>query len=192
MRPAVRKLTLTAHLVASVGWIGAVIGYIALGLAAAGGGADSETIRAAWIGMELTGWYVIVPLAIASLLTGLVISLGTPWGLFRHYWVVISLLLTVVCVVVLVVHMPSVSATTAMLRVGAASGAAGTSGGQHGGHGGAGGDLFHPSVGLAILLAITALNVFKPRGLTPYGWRRQQEERAAAAHHPRITEELPA
>ena len=179
MAPALRKLTLTVHLVSSLGWVGAVVGYIALGLAAANG-ADDLTVRAAWIGMELTGWYAIVPLAVASLLTGIVISLGTPWGLFRHYWVLISLALTVVCLVVLVVHMPSVTATAAALRAGDGLAPAATSSADHGGHGGggaAGGDLFHPSIGLVVLLAITLLNVYKPRGLTPYGWRKLQEER---------------
>jgi hypothetical protein len=38
-----------------------------------------------------------------------------------------------------------------------------------------GGDLFHPGVGLLLLLAVTVLNVYKPAGLTPYGWRKQRE-----------------
>jgi hypothetical protein len=45
--------------------------------------------------MELVGWAVLVPLALASFVTGVVLSDGTPWGLFRHYWVVISLGLTI-------------------------------------------------------------------------------------------------
>jgi len=40
-----------------------------------------------------------------------------------------------------------------------------------------GGDLFHPAVGLLLLLAIAVLNVYKPAGLTPYGWRKQREQR---------------
>ena len=182
MSPGVRKLALTVHLTSSLGWIGAVIAYLALGLSARNS-EDAQTILSAWIAMELTGWYVIVPLAIASFVTGLVMSLATPWGLFRHYWVVISLALTLLSVVVLLLHMPSVTAITDSLR------AAGTGGiaavvapaehsGRGGGRGARGGDLFHPSVGLVVLLIVTALNVYKPRGLTPYGWRKQQEERA--------------
>src|SRR5205823_3537878 len=45
--------------------------------------------------------------------------------------------------------------------------------------GGLGGDLFHPGVGLLVLLAITVLNVYKPAGLTPYGWRKQREQWSA-------------
>src|SRR5262245_58690722 len=168
MPPGPRKLVLAVHLTASVGWIGAVVAYLVLGLAAATS-PDPATVRATWIAMELTGWYAIVPLALASLLTGLVMSLGTPWGLFRHYWVLISLLLTIFSTVVLLLHMPSVSATADMVRE---AGDADL--------GGLGGDLFHPGVGLVVLLAITVLNIYKPRGLTPYGWRRQGEERAAS------------
>ena len=166
LSPGLRKLVLTAHLTASIGWIGALIAYLALGLAAVTT-SEPQTVRAAWIAMELTGWYVIVPLAIGALVTGLVISLGTAWGLFRHYWVVISLVLTLFSTIILVLHMPSVSSTVEFVKQADDATLIG----------GLGGDLFHPTLGFVILLAITALNVYKPRGLTPYGWRKQQEER---------------
>ena len=84
MTPRLRKFTLTTHLAFSVGWIGAVVAYLAL-VVAAMTRQDAQTLRAAWIAMELTGWFAIVPLALASLLTGLVISLGTQWGLFMAF-----------------------------------------------------------------------------------------------------------
>ena len=107
-------------------------------------------------------------LVLAALLTGLVISMGTTWGLFRHYWVLISLALTILATVVLLLHMPTVS-----LMADAARQADGAD------LGGLGGDLLHPGVGLLVLLVITALNVYKPRGMTRYGWRRQQQQRMA-------------
>src|SRR5215208_3594380 len=103
MPPGLRKLVLTVHLTFSVGWIGAVVAYLALGLSAVTS-QDAQTVRAAWIAMELTGWSVIVPLALAALLTGLAMSLGTSWGLFRHYWVLISLGLTTFATVILLLH----------------------------------------------------------------------------------------
>jgi hypothetical protein len=165
LSPALRKLALTVHLTASLGWVGAVIAYLGLGIAAVES-SDTETIRAAWTAMEVTGWRVIVPLAIAALVTGLVMSLGTRWGLFRHYWTLISLALTVLCTAVLVLHMPAVSATARVART-----VEGTDLRM------LGGDLFHPGAGLLLLLAITMLNVYKPEGLTPYGWRKQRDER---------------
>jgi hypothetical protein len=167
LSPALRKLALTVHLTSSVGWIGAVVAYLALGVAAVTS-YDTQTVRAAWTAMELTGWWVIVPLSIAALVTGLVMSLGTRWGLFRHYWVLISLALTVVCTAVLLLHMPTVSAMASLARN--ANGADLRA---------LGGDLFHPTVGLVLLLLIAGLNVYKPAGLTPYGWRKQREERNA-------------
>src|SRR5215204_5467233 len=115
MPPGLRKFALAAHLIVSVGWIGAVIGYLALGVAAVTS-QDAQTVRAAWIAMELTGWFAIVPLALAALLTGLVMSLGTPWGLFRHYWVLITLALTMLSTAVLLLHMPDVSAQADLAR----------------------------------------------------------------------------
>jgi hypothetical protein len=162
MTPGVRKFALTGHLTGSVGWIGAVVAYLALGVAAVTS-PDTQTVRAAWTGMDLTGWWVIVPLAITALLTGLVMSLGTHWGLFRHYWVIFSLALTTLCTVVLMLHMPTVSAMAKQAQ--SVDGADLRA---------LGGDLFHPAVGLLVLLAITALNMYKPEGLTPYGWRKQR------------------
>jgi len=179
MPPAVRKLALTIHLTSSVGWIGAVIAYLALGVAAVTS-SDAQTGRAAWTAMDLTGWWVIVPLAIAALATGLVMSLGTPWGLFRHYWVLISLALTVLCTVVLVLHMPTVSAMA--IRARSSEGADLRA---------LGGDLFHPGVGLLLLLAITVLNVYKPAGLTPYGWRKQREQVLQRARRPQPAGTVP-
>jgi hypothetical protein len=165
MTPRLRKFALAAHLTFSVGWIGTVVAYLALGVAAVTS-QDVQTVRAAWIAMELIGWYVIVPLALASLLTGLVMALGTKWGLFRHYWVLFSLALTILATVVLLLHMPDVSVLADVAQE--AEGAS---------LDGLGGDLLHPGLGLVVLLVIQVLNVYKPRGITRYGWRKQQEER---------------
>lgn len=165
MSPPVRKLALAVHLTMSVGWIGAAGAYLALAVAAQVGDEDG-TVRSAWIAMELVGWWVLVPLSVGTLVTGVVMALGTPWGLLRHYWVVLSLTLTVLATVVLVLHMPDVSdladiarrADTAELQA-------------------LGSDLGHSGLGLVLLLAILVLKVYKPKGLTRYGWRKQQERR---------------
>ena len=156
------------HLTVSVGWIGAVLCYLALGVAAVSN-QDAQTIRSAWLGMEVMGWFVIVPLAVASLVTGIFISLGTKWGLFRHYWVVVSLTLTLFSVVVLLLHMPTVTSTANVARDADLATLRSL-----------GGDLFHPGIGLVVLLVVQVLNVYKPQGLTKYGWRKQQGQRAAA------------
>ena len=104
MSPRVRQVALTAHVTASVGWLGAVAAFLALAVAGVASG-DEQRVRGAYVAMELTGWYVIVPLSLASLLTGLVQSLGTTWGLVRHYWVLVKLLITVAATFLLLLHM---------------------------------------------------------------------------------------
>jgi hypothetical protein len=164
MTPHIRKFALTAHISLAVGWIGAVAAYLVL-VVAAMTIQGSQTMRAAWIAMELIGWYLIVPLAVASLLSGLVMSLGTPWGLFRHYWTLISLLLTSIATIVLLQHMQTVSF---FARVAADA----SSPDVRGMRGALQGELLHAGVGLLVLLAIEALNVYKPKGMTAYGRRR--------------------
>ena len=161
--PRLRKVILSAHLTFSVGWIGAVLVYLGLGAAAANSG-DAQTIRSAWVAMEIAGWYVIVPLAVTSLLSGVVLALGTKWGLFRHYWVLISFVATLFATAILIQHMPSVTSTAefALRSEGAELE-------------GLGGDLLHPAIGLLLLLFVQVLNIYKPRGLTRYGWRKQQQ-----------------
>jgi hypothetical protein len=174
MASGIRKFILAIHLSFSVGWIGAVVAYLALGLAASTT-QDAQTLRATWIAMDLIGWYVIVPLALASLLTGVVMALGTKWGLFRHYWVLISFVLTVIAAGVLLLHMPDVSALAHAAREAEGAGLEGH--GQHLYTRLNDGDLLHPALGLVVLLVIQVLNVFKPQGMTRYGWRKQEEHR---------------
>jgi hypothetical protein len=115
--------------------------------------------------MELTGWFVIVPLALASVLIGVVNALGTPWGLFRHYWVLVKFLLTVFATIILLLHMPTVSYFAGVAAETDSANLAGL-----------GGDLFHAGGGLLVLLLTTILAVYKPRGMTRYGWRKQHEQ----------------
>jgi len=168
MTPGLRKLALTAHVTSSVGWLGAVAGFLALAVAGLTS-QDAQIVRAAYLAMELTGWCVIVPLSLASLLTGLAQSLGTEWGLFRHYWVLVKLLITIVATILLLVHMQPVGhlarvvAETTLSR----------------------GELAglriqlvaDAGAALLVLLVATALSVFKPWGMTPFVRRRATWQR---------------
>jgi xanthine/uracil permease len=122
-------------------------------------------VRASFLAMELT-YFVLVPLAFTSLLTGIVQSLGSTWGLFRHYWVVFKLLLTVVATLVLLLNMQTVSS---LADVAADADSADLPG--------AGGQLLHAGIGTLVLLITVILAVFKPRGMTRYGQRKQHELR---------------
>jgi len=166
MGPGVRKFALTAHVTCSVGWIGAVVVF--LGLAIVGlTSQDAQTARGAYLVMEPAAWSVLVPLALASLVTGVVQGLGTRWGLFRHYWVLFKLLITIFATIVLLIYMETFRV---MARVAADPSV----------------DLalvrnpsprFHAVLALVVLLVATVLAIYKPRGMTPYGQRKQREQR---------------
>src|SRR5712691_3600039 len=115
MPTRVRKFALTAHVTFSVGWLGAVLVFLALSVVGLTS-PDAQTVRGAYLVMQPAAWLVLVPLAFASLLTGIVQSLGTTWGLFRHYWVLFKLLITIFATIVLLIYMETFSA---MARVAA-------------------------------------------------------------------------
>lgn len=164
MSPRLRKVALTAHVTVSLAWIGSVTAFLALVVTAITGGDDR--LRAGRIAMDTIGWVAIVPLALASLLTGIVMALGTKRGLFRHYWVLISLFLTALATTILVLNMRTVSGFAALaIRAESASAEALRSGLRR--------KLLHAGVGLLVLLVIDVLNVYKPRGMTPYGRRME-------------------
>ena len=107
--PTWRKIALSAHVTSSVGWFGAVVAFLALAVIGLRGDGSDGLIRSAYIAMEAVGWFVIVPFSLASLVTGLVQSLGTQWGVLRHYWVLAKLLITVGASALLLLHMQVVN-----------------------------------------------------------------------------------
>jgi hypothetical protein len=167
MTPGLRKFALTAHVILSVGWLGAVAAFLALAIAGLTS-KDAQMVRAAYLAMELTGWFVIVPLSFASPLTGLVQSLGTTWGLFRHYWVLLKFLITIPCTIILLLHMQPTSRLAGVAADTAVAGA----------------DLHALQVQLVadaaaavlVLVVATTLGLYKPRGMTRYGARKNREE----------------
>jgi hypothetical protein len=168
MTSGLRKFALTAHVTSSVGLLGSIAAFLALALAGLTS-QDAQMVRAAYPAMALIARFVIVPLTFASLLTGLIQSLGTPWGLFRHYWVLVKLWLTAFAAVVLLVQMELIgeaarlAAETDLSRADLRA---------------AGIQLaVHAAGGLLVLLVPAVISVYKPPGMTRYGWRKQHEQR---------------
>jgi hypothetical protein len=168
LTPRVRKFALTAHVTASVGWLGAIVAFLALAIIGLTS-QDAQTARGAYLVMEPAAWFVLVPLAFASLLTGLVQSLGTQWGLFRHYWVVFKLLINVLATTVLLVYMKTFDSMATV----AADPRADVSEVRNWS------PVLHASLALLLLLMAATLAVYKPRGMTRYGRRKQREQSAA-------------
>ena len=167
--PRPRKLALTAHVIASVGWLGAVIAFLNLSVTGLTS-QDPQTVRGAYLVMERTGWAVLVPLSLASLLTGLISSLGSTWGLFRHYWVLFKLAINLVATIVLLLY----TQTLAYLA-GVAAETPLPSRGRHGLRDPS--PTLHAAAALLLLLVATTLAIYKPRGMTPYGQRKQHRKR---------------
>jgi hypothetical protein len=90
--PSLYKLLLTTHILVSVGWLGVVLAKVVLGLAALVSGAP-DVARALYVAMNVLN-VAFPPVAIATIVTGVVLSLGTKWGLLQHYWVATKLVLT--------------------------------------------------------------------------------------------------
>ena len=149
------------HVVASVGWLGAVSAFVALAVV----GLTSQnawTVRGAYLVMEPAAWLVLLPLAFASFVTGLLQALATQWGLFRHYWVVFKLAINVVSIIVLLMYMATFRhladvAEDPRVDLDVVRNAS---------------PLLHAGSALLLLIAATTLAMYKPRGLTRYGRRK--------------------
>lgn len=158
MTSRLRKFGLTVHLIVSVGWVGAVAAFLLLALSALT--SDGTTSRAAYIAMEVVGRGALLPLSVGALTSGIVQSLGTKWGLFKHYWVLVKLVLTVFATAALFLH--QFTAVTEAARLASQAVVSQTSlplrqlGLQ-----------LRADAGLAllVLVTITAIAVYKPWGL---------------------------
>ncbi|HVY26114.1 MAG TPA: hypothetical protein VHB79_06160 [Polyangiaceae bacterium] len=158
MTSRLRKFGLAVHLIVSVGWVGAVAAFLLLALSALT--SDGPTSRAAYIAMEVVGRGALLPLSVGALTSGIVQSLGTKWGLFKHYWVLVKLVLTVFATAALFLH--QFTAVTEAARLASQAVVSQTSlplrqlGLQ-----------LRADAGLAllVLVTITAIAVYKPWGL---------------------------
>lgn len=160
-----RKILLVTHISTSVGLMGAVAGFLLLavtGLISP----DPQLARSVYPAMDLITRLLILPLVLASLAIGVAQSLVTPWGLFRHWWIVVKLGMNLIILAVLLVQMPGIRH---LAEVAASSLPLDELFGQRASF------VVHGTGGLLALLIPLGLSVFKPRGLTHYGWRKQTE-----------------
>ena len=162
---SVRKCVLTAHVTVSVGWFGAVAAFLALAVTGLSS-QDAQLVRAVYLGMEITARLVIVPFSIASLLSGLVSSLGTSWGLFRYYWVLLKLVIHLLSTFLLLLHMQPI---THLAHVAAEMNISSAESGMQLQM------VVTSGAALVALLVAIGLSVYKPQGMTTYGWRKQRK-----------------
>lgn len=165
---SLRTFMVTSHVTSSVGWLGAVLAFLVLSLAAI---LSTELMVScsAYVAMNLIGWAAIVPLAAASFVSGVVLGLGTDWGLMRHRWILTKLIATTVLLIGLLVHQFTAVSRAADLARNLAAGLTATTS-----------PLDQIGVQLVIdagfaalfLIGITALSFIKPWGRTTIGKTR--------------------
>lgn len=170
MSRGLRKFVLTAHITFAVGWLGAVAGFLALAVVG-WKSQEPQIVSAAYLAMDWITRFVILPLSFAPLITGPILSLGTPWGLFRHYWILAKLLITLLSTIILLIHLQPIryladaaakevlSSADLQMRIQM---------------------VIASTAALIALLVTNILAVFKPKGMTRYGWRKQYEERSVS------------
>jgi hypothetical protein len=170
MKPRIRKVALAGHITFTIGWLGAIVAFMALAIAGLASN-DVQLVRSCYIAMELIGWYVLVPLSVASLTSGVIMSVGTAWGLFRHYWVSIKFVITIVSLFILFIYTQTLeqlgelgrNVTLSIDELRNPS------------------PVLHAGAAILALLVNTMLSIYKPRRLTAYGRRKQAEPRKSQA-----------
>jgi len=178
--PRARKLLLTVHVCASVGWIGVEAVLITLGVTGLTTG-EPALLRTSYAAMGLLGATILVPTAVAALVTGVVLSLGTRWGLVRHWWVTAKLAITAVMVAGSTFGL-NPTLQEAAHQAAALTGEAVTSADL----GGLRFEVaFLPVLALVLLIAATALSTYKPWGLTALGRRAARGRQAAQGRRTR-------
>jgi hypothetical protein len=162
LSPSGRRLWLTTHIGTSVGWLGAVVTSLALAVIGVTS-TDPELVRSVYVTLELIGWMVLVPFSLGSLGTGLVQSLGTRWGLLRHYWVIVKLIINLSAAVVLFIYMGTLERLAQLARrssfIGDLAAAQSPS------------PVLHSALALLLLIGAMVLSVYKPKGVTRRGMR---------------------
>jgi hypothetical protein len=135
-----------------VGWFGLDGALVALEVTGLDAG-DPEERAGIAAAMSAIAVWVLIPVVLAALVSGLVLALSTPWGLVRYWWVLIKCgiagALTVAGMSLMIPRLHQIIAGEAQ-PVGMET-------------------LIGRSIALALLLAATALSVIKPWGKTPHG-----------------------
>jgi len=99
LRPSARKLLLSIHVIVTGAWLGSVVVNLVL-LIHAAVTTEPALARSVYSVMDRLVTEVMPPLAASTLLTGILLGLGTQWGILLHYWVATKLALSVAVVLI--------------------------------------------------------------------------------------------
>lgn len=159
----IRKIILTLHVIFAVGWLGTDFAMLDLGITGFSS-SSLETMRESYLSMERIGGFVVIPVALCAVLTGILLGLGTRWGLLRYHWVTVKLVigLGALTLAALPLQIQLHTAATAVQKTGATT------------------DIgfvqytlvIAPSLALIIYSSNVVLSIYKPWGMSRYGKRR--------------------
>lgn len=163
LTPAARKAVLVLHIVSGIGWMGVDIALLVLLITAR----TTNDAALAISGFNAIGMIVpmaVPPLSLSILVTGIILGLGTRWGLVRYWWVLVKLLLSLVMTVLVFVSLvPAVSSMTILsattISADAVRASLGTLPTML---------LFPPIVSFLMLGVAAILSIFKPWQRTPW------------------------
>jgi hypothetical protein len=97
MPPTVRKTVQSLHVIVAVGWLGLTFGDVTLGVTAVV--TDTPSVQHAMFrALGTIADVLLLPIAWVAYATGILMALGTRWGLVRHKWVLTKFLLTTLTV----------------------------------------------------------------------------------------------
>ena len=90
-----KQLTVLVHILTSVGLFGMTIVSVALATIVSATSSDPAIPRAVLQILDTVDLVLLPPIALGALVSGVVLSIGTHWGLFNHVWIVTKLVLTI-------------------------------------------------------------------------------------------------
>jgi hypothetical protein len=163
LTPAARKAVLVLHVVAGIGWMGVDIALLVL-LITARTTNDAALVVSGFNAIGMIVPIAVPPLSLSILGTGIILGLGTRWGLVRYWWVLVKLLLSLVMTVLVFVSLiPAVSNMTVLsattISADAVRASLGTLPTML---------LFPPIVSFLMLGVAAILSIFKPWHRTPW------------------------
>lgn len=94
-----KKWLLLVHLIFSSIMLGGAVIFLVLSIVAAST-ADESVYSACYTVMHVLSQTSVRASTIGTIVTGVLLSVGTHWGLFRYYWVIAKEVLTLVAIVV--------------------------------------------------------------------------------------------
>ncbi|GAB07166.1 hypothetical protein GII30_03800 [Gordonia amarae] len=151
-----RRGVLIVHIVSSVGWIGVNLAMLALAVTAVTSDSGA-TVSASIMAITVIVPPVVPALAAVTLASGVVLGLGTSWGVVTYWWVAVKLAISVILTVLVAVLLtPNALTIDVPDPVG--------TGGDVRGAVAVTDFLFPPVVSTVALLVATWLSVVKPGG----------------------------